>query len=126
MITLDFSNRKPIYEQLQVKITQMALTGTLEPNEQLPSVRSLAKDLMINPNTVQKSYQFLEQDGVIYSVPGKGSFISPDISVSSKYREETVLRLRKLMEEAKAYGVKQTDVEKVMRSVFNEEEGEKE
>lgn len=126
MITLDFSNRKPIYEQLQVKITQMALTGTLEPNEQLPSVRSLAKDLMINPNTVQKAYQFLEQDGVIYSVPGKGSFISPDISVSSKYREETVLRLRRLMEEAKAYGVKQTDVEKVMRSVFNEEEGEKE
>lgn len=126
MITLDFSNRKPIYEQLQVKITQMALTRTLEPNEQLPSVRSLAKDLMINPNTVQKAYQFLEQDGVIYSVPGKGSFISPDISVSSKYREETVLRLRKLMEQAKAYGVKQTDVERVMRSVFNEEKGEKE
>lgn len=99
----------------------MALTGAMQPNEQLPSVRTLAKELMINPNTVQKAYQFLEQDGVIYSIPGKGSFISENIGISSKYREDVITRLTKLLEEGKAYGVTRKDIETVTNFIYKEE-----
>lgn len=73
---LDYKSGLPIYEQLYRSVTKMAAAGALEKDEKLPAVRSLAVELGINPNTVQKAYQMLERDGVIYSVPGKGSFIA--------------------------------------------------
>lgn len=95
MFSLDYKSRLPIYEQLYKSITKMAALGGLEPNEQLPSVRALAQDLGINPNTVQKAYQLLELNGIIYSVPGKGSYISPDISALS---QQKIISLEKLAE----------------------------
>ena len=74
MFKLDTQSRTPIYEQLKAQITELVVIGALEPGSQLPSVRSLARDLGVNPNTVQKAYQDLERDQVIYSVSGKGSF----------------------------------------------------
>lgn len=76
MIQLDLQSRIPIYEQLYKKIIELISSQDLKPNEQLPSVRILAKDLGVNPNTVSKAYQQLEHDGVIYSLAGRGSFIS--------------------------------------------------
>lgn len=76
MFKLDTQSRTPIYEQLKAQITELVVIGALEPGSQLPSVRSLARDLGVNPNTVQKAYQDLERDQVIYSVSGKGSFIA--------------------------------------------------
>ncbi len=76
MFTIDLTSRVPIYEQIYMKITELALTGTLKENSQLPSVRTLAKDARVNPNTVAKAYQELERRGIIYSVPGRGSFIA--------------------------------------------------
>ena len=75
MILLDYKSRQPIYEQLYNSFVKMAALDVMHKGEQLPSVRILAQSLGINPNTVQKAYQLLERDGVIYSVPGKGSFI---------------------------------------------------
>ena len=76
MFTIDLTSRIPIYEQIYQKIVMLILNGTLAENDQLPSVRSLAKSTGVNPNTVAKAYQELERNGVIYSVPGRGSFIS--------------------------------------------------
>ena len=76
MFYLDYKSGLPIYEQLDRSVTKMAAAGALEKDEKLPAVRSLAVELGINPNTVQKAYQMLERDGVIYSVPGKGSFVA--------------------------------------------------
>jgi GntR family transcriptional regulator len=76
MFSIDLTSRIPIYEQIYQKIVGLILNGTLAENDQLPSVRSLAKSTGVNPNTVSKAYQELERNGVIYSVPGRGSFVS--------------------------------------------------
>jgi len=76
MIQLDMQSRVPIYEQLINGVTRLRALGLLNADQQLPSVRALAVELGINPNTVQKAYQILEARQIIYSVTGKGSFIS--------------------------------------------------
>lgn len=73
---IDQQSRVPIYEQLGRQVLTFVASGVMQENEQMPSVRQLASDLCINPNTVQKSYRELEREGLIYSVPGKGSFVS--------------------------------------------------
>lgn len=75
MFDIDLQSRIPIYEQLYRKIVELAVDGSIKENEQLPSVRALAKELGVNPNTVSKTYQALERDKVIYSLPGRGSFV---------------------------------------------------
>lgn len=89
MFTIDLTSRVPIYEQIYLKITELALSGTLKENSQLPSVRSLAKDARVNPNTVAKAYQELERRGIIYSVPGRGSFIA---ALDNSMFHETALK----------------------------------
>ena len=79
MIKIDLQSRTPIYEQLQEQILRLSLLGVLDQNEQLPSVRALAREIGVNPNTVAKAYQELERQGIIYTVPGRGSFVSPDV-----------------------------------------------
>jgi GntR family transcriptional regulator len=72
---LDFRSRAPIYEQLVEKFKQLIISQVLKPDQQLPSVRTLAGDLTVNPNTIQKAYRELEYQGYIYSLPGKGHFV---------------------------------------------------
>ncbi len=78
MISLDYRSRVPIYDQIVNGIIKLKTMGVLNPDDKLPSVRQLANELRVNPNTVQKAYAMLETDGIIYSVSGKGSFISGD------------------------------------------------
>lgn len=88
MITVDYKDRRPIYEQLTVNITELALSGELQPDEQLPSVRQLASQLGINPNTISKAYVELERRGITYSVSGRGSFINSDLSAATGDRQK--------------------------------------
>ena len=76
MFSIDLQSRVPIYEQLYKKIIELRLKGILKAHDQLPSVRVLAKDIGVNPNTVSKAYQELEREKIIYSLPGRGSFVS--------------------------------------------------
>lgn len=76
---IDLMSRTPIYEQLYRKVTELVLKGVLKEQDKLPSVRVLATELGVNPNTVSKAYTLLERDGIIYSLTGRGSFIAkPD------------------------------------------------
>ena len=77
MILLDYRDRRPIYEQVVEKIERLIVSGAMEPEEKMPSVRSLAMDLSVNPNTIQRAYAQLEQEGYIYTVTGRGSFVAP-------------------------------------------------
>ena len=82
MIFINTASGVPIYEQLIQNVTRLVEAGVLKPHDRLPSVRALAAELGVNPNTVAKAYQELERTGIIYSVPGRGSFIAkPDSSV---------------------------------------------
>ena len=76
MYNIDLQSRTPIYEQLYKKIIELILKRELLPGNKLPSVRELAKELGVNPNTVSKAFQLLERDKVIYSLAGRGSFVS--------------------------------------------------
>jgi len=105
LYTLDYQSRVPIYEQLKNQVTRFALFGILKPNEKLPAVRSLAQQLAINPNTVQKAYQLLEFDGVIYSIPGKGSFVSQDLGANNVRKEKAETELKAAANSALNVGV---------------------
>ena len=72
MIFIDYNDKRPIYEQVTEKIQTLILNGVLEPDSKLPSVRSLAMELSINPNTIQRAYSELEREGFIYSVREEG------------------------------------------------------
>ena len=86
MLHIDYRDSRPIYEQIADSFERMALCGALAPDSQLPSVRQLAMELSINPNTIQRAYGELEKRGVVYSVKGKGSFISADCGVLRERR----------------------------------------
>ena len=79
MILIDYKSRKPIYEQIIDNIKSLVVSGVLKRDEQLPSVRQLAQQLAINPNTIQKAYAELERQGVIYSLKGRGSFVGSSL-----------------------------------------------
>ena len=86
MFSIDLRERTPIYEQLYKKITELVIKGELKQDDKLPSVRELAKELGVNPNTVAKAFQMLERDKVIYSLQGRGSFIAAVQTDSLKER----------------------------------------
>lgn len=85
VFTIDYKSRTPIYRQIIDNVEKMAGKGILPPDSQLPSVRALAVELSINPNTIAKAYTELESLGIIYSLPGRGSFVTADID---KLREQ--------------------------------------
>lgn len=91
MIALNYRDSKPIYEQIKDGFRRLIITGALQTDEKLPSVRELAVSLSINPNTIQRAYRELEAEGFIYSVAGKGSFAAA-VSEISKEREEELLK----------------------------------
>lgn len=76
MLTVNFSSRTPVYQQLYDDVIRLVSLGVLKSDTKLPPVRILATELGINPNTVQKAYKMLEKDGYIYSTVGRGSFVS--------------------------------------------------
>ena len=101
MITLDYADRRPIYEQVVDKMKDLILLGVLATDEQLPSVRELAMDLSINPNTVQRAYAELERQGVIYCVKGRGNFVAGINTLKDKQKEDVKIQLLELVKMAK-------------------------
>lgn len=104
MIVLDYRDSRPLYQQVKDSLRRMMLTGLLEPDEKLPSVRSLATQLAINPNTIQRAYAELEAEGYIYSVAGRGSFVSAGDGEHLRRVAELTGRLVPLLEELKSLG----------------------
>ena len=90
MILLDYRDGRPLYQQVKDDLRRMMLTGLLPPDEKLPSVRSLATQLAINPNTIQRAYRELELDGYILSVAGKGSFVAQIDQLAEQQKKQAV------------------------------------
>ena len=120
MFTIELSGRAPIYEQLKSQIIRLAVSGVLLPDEKVPSVRVLAQQLRINPNTVQKAYQELERNGVIYSLPGKGSFLSADILKNETVRDDALQDLRKAVKTCMQYGISYKNALKNIQEIYQE------
>ena len=121
-LMIDLKDRRPIYEQLIDQIMDMVLHGVMQPGEQLPSVRALAGELAINPNTIQKAYAELERRGITYSVPGRGSFVSAELQVvTEEYRRRILSDTRALLEEARATGMSAQDFLPLIGQVWKED-----
>lgn len=110
VLHLNYRDGRPIYEQVKEGLRQMVISGAIRPGDKLPSVRSMASQLAINPNTIQKAYEALEQEGYVYSIPGKGSFAADRSEVEDKRREELMAQLSKVVEELRYLGVSQKEI----------------
>ena len=105
MILIDYKDARPIYEQVFDKFRLLILTGVLKADDKMPSVRSLAMDLSINPNTIQRAYAELERQGYIYTVKGRGNFISDTGQLKDEYRKEIFVRLDEVCVSADRAGI---------------------
>ncbi|WP_053220147.1 GntR family transcriptional regulator [Virgibacillus senegalensis] len=115
MFDLDMRSRKPIYEQLVEKLKELIINDVLQVDEKLPSVRVLAQQLTINPNTIQKAYRELETQGYIYSVKGKGSFVNKQAkSEKSEELQKVRDQLEKLVAEAMFLGMSQDELRRMI------------
>ena len=122
MFILDLKSRVPIYEQLKNKTLELIMAGMLEQDSQLPSVRSLARELGVNPNTIQKAYQDMEKEGIIYSVAGKGSFVNDIIAVKRKEIEAAMEAFVSLCTQLKNCNVTKQQIVDCVEKIFGGEE----
>lgn len=121
MILIDYKDRRPIYEQIVERFEDLILKGALDPDSQLPSVRNLAMDLSINPNTIQRAYMELERKGFIYSVKGKGSFISANDRLIQGKKDEIFHAIIRMVKEAKEIGITEEQFTRKVAEGYKEE-----
>lgn len=120
LFELDVRSRKPIYEQLVDKLKDLIINEVLKSDEKLPSVRVLAKELTINPNTIQKAYRELERQGYSYSVQGRGSFVTPQIKINQGEKVEKMKQeMMKIFSEAIFLGMKREEIEALLDDAEN-------
>ncbi|MBO4987507.1 MAG: GntR family transcriptional regulator [Lachnospiraceae bacterium] len=105
MIILDYRDSRPIYEQVVEKFKLLILKGVLAQDEKMPSVRNLAMELSINPNTIQRAYATLESQGYIYTVKGKGNFVSDKATLMKDYQKEISSQLNEVCKQAASAGM---------------------
>ncbi len=110
MILIDYKDTRPIYEQIVERYKTLILKGALQSDEQLPSVRNLAMELSINPNTIQKAYAELERQGFIYTVKGRGNFVSGDSGLVDRRKNEYVEQILALVREVLEIGMSKTEL----------------
>lgn len=119
MIQINYQDKRPIYEQVVDRFKQLIVKGILQPEDKLPSVRTLAIDLSINPNTIQKAYQELERLGFIYTVKGRGNFVADSANWISDTASQSMERFRQAVRELHALGISQDEMIDVIRKEVN-------
>ena len=110
MFAINYRDSRPIYEQIMDELRKMIISGVFAPDEKLPSVRELAQQLAINPNTIQRAYRELELTGYIYSVAGKGNFAAPRSDVDEGRRRALLERLSETARELRFLGVSDEEI----------------
>lgn len=115
MIFIDYRDARPIYEQVVEKFRMLILRGVLKQDDRLPSVRNLAVELSINPNTIQRAYAELERQGYIYTVKGKGNFVSDSGQLLRKYKEELFSQLKEICRAAFETGITKEELIEYIR-----------
>lgn len=118
MFQVDFASRIPIYEQLCTNIIKLASAGVIKSGDKLPSVRTLASQLGVNPNTVAKAYRELENDGYIFSTVGRGSFLTDKLSVNSAQKMLAVDKFKGAVSDAYTFGVSKEQLITIIEDTF--------
>ena len=115
MLILDYRDARPIYGQIKDSLRRLIVAGALSPDEKLPSIRALAMDLSINPNTIRRACYSDLQEGFIYSVPGKGSFAAVMGGGDPKRRAELMEKLREIIAELRYLNVSDQEILALMQ-----------
>ena len=115
LTNINFRHPRPIYEQVRDGFRQLIITGVLPAEQKLPSVRELASQLTINPNTIQRAYHELEAEGYICSVPGRGSFVSKTDAAVESRKAELMEKLSALVKELRLLGVSDSELENILK-----------
>lgn len=118
MILLDYRDKRPIYEQVVEKLERLIVSGGLEPLTRMPSVRSLAMELSVNPNTIQRAYAQLEQDGYLYTVSGRGSFVTAQSDWRESRQGKILQEWENVTMQARETGVSMERLEEELRRIY--------
>ena len=118
MIQLDPTSRIPVYQQIKEQVTGLIVMGVFPPESRLPSVRALAAETGLNPNTIQKAYQELESEGVIYTVGGKGCFVGGEENAAEATCRRAEAELREALRQARLAGVEKTTAEALVERCY--------
>lgn len=122
MIILDYRDKRPIYEQIIEKLERLIVGGALEADSKMPSVRSLGVDLAVNPNTIQRAYNQLEQDGYLYTVSGRGSFVAPETEWREGKKQKMLLEWQEVSRRAKEAGLSQSSLVDELEKIYGEDQ----
>ena len=122
MMILDYNDKRPIYEQIVDRFISLILKGVYEADAKLPSVRSLAIDLSINPNTIQRAYGELERLGYIYSVKGRGNFVRNTHDLAQREKEKLMDELAGQLRRCREIGIPASRVREAMGEIYREGE----
>lgn len=122
MIVIDYRDKRPIYEQVTERFETLILNGILEPDEKLPSVRNLAVELSINPNTIQRAYAELERRGLIYSAKGKGNFVAAGNEMGKKLQMKVLEEFREKTENCRKAGLPAEELIAVVNGLYGGKE----
>lgn len=124
MITIDYQSKLPFYEQIAERFQTLILRGVLPPDSQIPSVRSLAMELSINPNTIQKAYSLLEQQGYIYSVKGRGNYVADVTALAEQKRQSLLEETEQLLSYGKGLGITRAEYIEVIDRLYKKEDSD--
>ena len=122
MITIDYQSKLPLYEQIADRFRTLILRGVLPPRQQMPSVRQMAAELSINPNTIQKAYALLEQEGYIYPVRGRGNYVADVTALAEKSRQKLLAEAEQLILSGKEMGITRSEYISVIDRLYREGE----
>lgn len=121
MFVINPQSRLPIFEQVKAQILEFISLGILAPNDKLPSVRALATELSINPNTVAKAYQELELQGYLYTIQGKGCFVN-DNHLEDVIRQVKLKEFKASVAEMKRHSIDEQCLIDTVHEVYGEVE----
>lgn len=121
MFLVNPKSKQPLYEQLVEQLRRQLILGGMEAGAAMPSVRQLATELGINPNTIQKAYRRMEEEGMIISVPGRGSFVSDDLAdMLKRQRAEQLEQTRQMINLCREMGLPKNTIDEVVETVYKE------
>ena len=121
MLNLDYRDARPIYEQVRDNLRRLMVSGAIQEGEKVPAVRSLASNLAINPNTIQRAYMQLEQEGLIYPVKGTGNFIADSEEVRKLSKASYTKELKAMIQKGKAMGMNEEELIYIIGECYKEE-----
>ncbi|GGF65859.1 GntR family transcriptional regulator [Paenibacillus albidus] len=121
-ISILFSLKQPIYEQIVTQIVAQILNGELREEDQLPSIRKLASELKVSVITTKRAYEELERAGYVHTVTGKGTFIAYQDKENVKLNQIEVIKneLRRIVPDCKKYNIQLTELQKIMQLIYEE------